>query len=162
MASLKVWHFFPNPLDLSDSWVSVIYTGAADGRGEIPFTGWGLPDASIMEHAPTEYIISVNVGYRENNTAGWRRFQKNIRYNSEMYESQNVLIFMSSLTDNNTYATAQMVGNLSVNPDFVNNSWIIYMKNVMAYLPNGTHQYPRNSNVFDANAVAMQGINIYY
>ena len=74
-----MWHFIPNPLSLGESLVTLNYIGAGDGYGEIQFTSWVLPDASIIEHAPTEYIMYVNVGYRESNTTNWAYFNKNIR-----------------------------------------------------------------------------------
>ena len=157
-----MWHFIPNPLSLGESLVTLNYVGAGDGYGEIQFTSWVLPDASIMEHAPTEYIMYVNVGYRESNTTNWAYFNKNIRYNSEMRESPNVLIFMSSRASNGKYVTAHMVGSLSVEPNFTDKKWEVYMDGVMAYLPSGAGEYPKNSTIFEANQVAMQGINIYY
>ena len=161
MASLKVWHFFPNPLDLSDAWTTLLYTNNTEGRGEVPTTGWGLPDVSIIKFAPTEYIVNVLVRYRKNNTAGWKSFSKNIRYNDEMYETQNVIVFMPYVDDNVAYTSAHAAGNLTVNKNYDANNWVIYLE-LLAYLPGDIIQFPKESGVFEANQVAMQGVNIYY
>lgn len=161
MASLKVWHFIPNPFDLSDSFATVVYSGTSAGTANIEFTGWGLPDVSIMSNAPTEYIVYLSAGYREDNNSDWNYFSKNIRYNAGMYETQNILMFMPSLTYNNAYRAAHLVGNLMVSTNFTDNKWIIQV-DIMAYLPNTPIQYPKDSSVVKADTVAFQGINIYY
>ena len=161
MASLKVWHFIPNPFDLSDSIATVVYSGTSAGSASIEFNGWGLPDVSIMSHAPTEYIVYLATAYRENNTSDWNYFSKNIRYNVGMYETQNILMFMPSLTYNSAYLAAHLVGNLTVSTNFTDNKWIIQV-DIMAYLPNTPIQYPINSSIVKADTVAIQGINIYY
>lgn len=161
MASLKVWHFIPNPFSLEESLVAIDYYGYSNGEAFIQFNGWGLPDISIMEHAPTEYMLYLHAGYRENNTAGWNYFDKTIRYNSEMNETQNVFMLMPIYTGNSNYVAAHLFGNLTVNPDYNNNQWTITI-DTTAYLSNNTIQYPNRSSVLEVNVIALQGINIYY
>ena len=161
MASLKVWHFIPNPFSLEESLVTIDYYGYSAGTALIEFNGWGLPDISIMEHAPTEYMLYLHVGYRENNTASWKYFDKTIRYNSEMSETHNVLMFMPIYTGNSNCVSAHLFGNLTVNPNYDNNQWTINI-DTTAYLYNNTIQYPNRSSVIEFNVIALQGINIYY
>ena len=161
MASLKVWHFIPNPLDLSDSLVYISYYGYTVGYALIGFGGWGLPDTSVIEHAPAEYIVYLKAGYRESSTTNWEYFHKSIRYNSEIYETQNILMFMPIPTSNGNYVSAHLVGNLTVSPEYDNNQWKIDIS-MEAYLSNNTIQYPQRSSVLEASVVALQGINIYY
>lgn len=156
-----MWHFIPNPLALEDSLVSINYYGYTEGDAAIGFNGWGLPDISIMEHAPTEYMFYLHVGYRENNTASWKYFDKTIRCNSEMSETHNVLMFMPIYTGNSNCVAAHLFGNLTVNPDYNSNQWTIII-NTTAYLSNNTIQYPSRSSVLEFNVIALQGINIYY
>ena len=156
-----MWHFIPNPLSLEESLVTIDYYGYSKGEGYIEFNGWGLPDISIMEHAPTEYVVYLHVGYRENNTANWKYFDKNIRYNSEMYETHTVLMFMPIYTGNSNYVAAHLFGNLTVNPEYNNNKWKITI-DTTAYLSDNTIQYPNRSSVIEFNVIALQGINIYY
>ena len=156
-----MWHFIPNPFSLEESLVTINYYGYTEGDASIEFNGWGLPDISIMEHAPTEYMLYLHAGYRENNTADWKYFDKTIRYNSEMYETQNVLVFMPIYTGNSNYVAAHLVGKLTVNPNYGGNRWTIII-NTTAYLSNDTIQYPNRSSVIEANVIALQGINIYY
>lgn len=47
-----MWHFIPNPFSLEESLVTIDYYGYSAGTALIEFNGWGLPDISIMEHAP--------------------------------------------------------------------------------------------------------------
>ena len=161
MASLKVWHFIPSPFSLEESLVTISYYGYSKGDALIEFNGWGLPDISMMEHAPTEYMLYLHAGYRENNTAEWKYFDKTIRYNSEMYETHNVLMFMPIYTGNSNCVSAHLFGNLTVNPDYNNNQWTINI-DTTAYLSNNTIQYPNRSSVLEFNVIALQGINIYY
>ena len=156
-----MWHFIPNPFDLSDSLVTIVYSGTSAGSADIEFTGWGLPDASIMSNAPTEYIVYLSAGYREDSNSDWNYFSKNIRYSAGMYEAQNILMFMPSLTYNRAYLAAHLVGNLMISTDFTNNKWIIQV-DIMAYLPNTPIQYPKDSSVVKADTAALRGINIYY
>lgn len=160
MASLKVWHFIPNPLDLSDSLVRVSYIGYSTGYAIVSFNSWVLPDTSVIEHAPIEYTVFLHVGYRESNTADWKYFDKNIRYNSEMNETHNILMFMP-IPANSNYVSAHLVGNLTVSPEYNNNQWIIDL-NMAAYLSDNTMQYPGRSAVLEVGVVALQGLNIYY
>lgn len=161
MASLKVWHFIPNPFSLEESLVTINYYGYSIGEASIEFNGWGLPDVSIMEHAPTEYMLYLHVGYRENNTADWKYFDKTIRYNSEIHETHNVLMFMPIYTGDSKYVAAHLFGNLTVNPDYTNNQWTINI-DTTAYLSDNKIQYPNRSSVIEFNDIALLGINIYY
>lgn len=156
-----MWHFIPNPLSLEESLVTISYYGFSLGYALINFNSWGLPDTSVIEHAPIEYIVYLKAGYRESSTTDWTYFDKNIRYNSEMYEIQNILVFMPVPTSNGNYVSAHLVGNLTVSPEYNNNQWKINVS-MEAYLSNNTIQYPNRSSVLEANVVALQGLNIYY
>lgn len=161
MASLKVWHFFPNPLALSDSIVSIGYYGPYNGEAFVEFNGWGLPDASVIEHAPTEYIAYLKVGYRQSNTAEWMFFEENIRCNPKMYETQNILMFLPYLTNDSTYVAAYLEGHWTVVANFTQNKWEIAIDS-RVFLPNSSIQYPQNSDLASVNTIALQGVNIYY
>lgn len=156
-----MWHFIPNPLSLEESLVTISYTGYSIGYTIVRFNSWVLPDTSVIEHAPTEYIVYLKAGYRESSTADWNYFHKNIRYNSEMYETQNILVFMPVPTSNGNYVSAHLVGNLTVSPEYNNNQWVIDLS-MEAYLSNNTIQHPGRSSVLEASVVALQGLNIYY
>lgn len=156
-----MWHFIESPFDLEESLVEIDYYGYTKGEALIEFNGWGLPDTSIMEHAPTEYMLYLHVGYRENNTADWKYFDKTIRYNPELHETYNVLMFMPINTGDGNYVAAHLFGNLTVNPDYNNNRWKITI-DTMAYASDNTIQYPNRSSLIEFNVFALQGINIYY
>lgn len=161
MASLKVWHFFKNPLDLNDAWVTIGYYSYSEGSVDVGFTNWGLPDVSILELAPTEYIVGLKVRYRETKTAEWQSLVKNIRYNSEMSELQNIIVFMTTMPGGDAYTSAHAAGNLTVSSNYNTNMWGIVLR-VTAYFPGDVVQYPQRSSVFEANNIAVQGVNIYY
>lgn len=156
-----MWHFFKNPLDLVDAWITIEYYGSTIGSGYINFNGWGLPDTSILELAPTEYILGLKIRYREDKTADWKSFVRNIRCSSEMSESHNIAIFVATMVGGGAYAAAHVFGNLTVSSEYTDNRWGVSI-DVAAYFPGDVVQYPQRSSVFEANNVAMQGVNIYY
>lgn len=156
-----MWHFIPNPLSLEESLVTISYYGFSIGYALIGFNSWALPDTSVIEHAPIEYTVYLHVGYRESKTADWTYFDKNIRYNSEMHETQNILMFMPIPTSNGNYVSAHLVGNLTVSPEYNNNQWKIDLS-AEAYLSNNTTEYPQRSAVLEFSVIALRGINIYY
>lgn len=160
MASLKVWHFIPNPLDLNDSLVAISYNDYLNAVGYVEWTSWTLPDVSIMEHAPTEYIGYLGVSYRSSNTGGWAHYPQVIRYNNEAY-GRNILAFLPYSIDQSTYAAAYLEGMWNVTIDSTNNRWKI-MISTLAYTYSESIQSPQNSDVIMVDTIAIRGLNIYY
>ena len=160
MASLKVWHFFSNPLELSDSLFSLSWLSPTSAEGYVDFTSWGLPDTSVIVGAPAEYIVYLRVGLRKNNTDKWTFFVRNFRYNSKAEETNNILIFMPFTTAREVYEANHLVGTGTVTLDSDNNRWRIHIS-ALAYLANGEIHSSQDSAV-SADAAALQGVNIYY
>lgn len=156
-----MWHFIESPFSLEESLVEIDYYGYSIGEASIEFNGWGLPDVSIMEHAPTEYMLYLHAGYRENNTADWKYFDKTIRYNPEIQETPNVLMFMPIYTSDGNYVAAHLSGDLTINPNYNNNRWKINI-NTTAYSSDGKIRYPNRHSDLEVNVIALRGINIYY
>lgn len=161
MASLKVWHFIPNPLALSDSFITLSFMDRLNAEGYVEWTGWELPDTSIIEHAPKEYMAYLRVDYRISNTASWEPHIKTVIYNTEVFNQNNVFMFMPNSIDQSTYSAAFLKGVWSASPDSTNNRWKI-ITSMMVYLSNGSIQSLQNSDVVMLATMALQGINIYY
>ena len=160
MASLKVWHFIPSPFAISDSLISISYNDYLNAVGYGEWTGWSLPDVSIMEHAPTEYIGYLLVKYRSSNTSGWTNYPQIIRYNNEAY-GRNILAFLPYSIDQSTYVAAHLEGMWKVTIDSTNNRWKIDIS-TLAYTYNESIQSPQNSDVINVDVMSIRGINIYY
>ena len=160
MASLKVWHFIPSPFEIRDSLIELRSNDNLNAVGYAEWTSWRLPDISIMEHAPTEYMAYLRVYYRPNNTASWGPYPQNIRYNTEM-SGRNILVFIPHTLDNSTYTAAHLEGIWKVTIDSTNNRWKIDIS-TLAYVPNGSIQSPQTSDLVTANTMSIRGINIYY
>lgn len=161
MASLKVWHFIPNPLALSDSFITLSFTDRLNAVGYVEWTGWSLPDTSIIEHAPKEYMAYLRVDYRISNTASWVPHIKTVIYNTEVFNQNNVFMFMPNSIDQSTYSAAFLKGAWSAAPESANNRWKI-ITSMMAYLSNDSIQSLQNSDVVMLSTMALRGINIYY
>lgn len=156
-----MWHFIPSPLSLEESLVEINYYGYSTGDAFLELNGWELPDASIMEHAPTEYMFYLHVGFRKNNTADWKYFDKNIRCNSETHETYNILMYMPSYIGDGKYVAAHLFGNLTIQHNY-NDNRLETIIDTTAYLSDNTIQYPNRSSVLEFNVFALRGINIYY
>ena len=90
-----MWHFIPSPYALSDdgSLFTLSYEDHLNAVGYAEWTGWRLPDISIMEHAPKEYMAYMLVRHRPTNTASWQPSPQIIRYNTETY-GRNIITFI--------------------------------------------------------------------
>ena len=155
-----MWHFFKNPLGLSDSLFSLSNVSPTSAEGYVDFTSWGLPDTSVIVGAPAEYIVYLRVGLRKSNKDNWTFFVRNFRYNSEVEEPKNILMFMPFTIAQETYEATHLVGTGTVTLDSNNNRWKIHIS-ALAYLPNGEIHSSQDSAV-SADAAALQGVNIYY
>lgn len=155
-----MWHFFKNPLGLSDSLFSLSNVGPASAEGYVDFTSWGLPNTSVIVGAPAEYIVYLRVGVRKSNKDNWTFFTRNFRYNSEVDETHNILMFMPFTTAQEVYETNHLVGTGTVTLDSNNNRWKIHIS-ALAYLASGEIHSSQDSAV-SADAAALQGVNIYY
>lgn len=160
MASLKVWHWFKNPLGISESLFSLTTLGLTSAAGYVDFTNWGLPDTSVIVGAPAEYIVYLRVGLRKSNKDNWTFFVRNFRCNSEVTETNNILMFMPFTIAQEKYEATHLIGHGSVTLDAPNNRWRIYI-DTLAYLPDGEKHTTQDSAV-SADAAALQGVNIYY
>ena len=160
MASLKVWHFIPSPFELNDSLITLSYSDNKNAVGHVEWTGWRLPDVSIMEHAPTEYMAYLLVYHRSSNTASWKPYPQIIRYNTETY-GRNILAFLPYSIDQSTYVAAHLEGIWKVTIDSTNNRWKIDIS-TLAYTYNESIQSPQNSDVVMVDTMSIRGINIYY
>lgn len=162
MASLKVWHFIPSPFNLSDdgSLFTLSYEDYLNAVGYAEWTGWSLPDISIMEHAPTEYMAYMLIRHRPTNTANWQPSPQIIRYNTKTF-GRNINTFIPYTLDQSTYSAIHLEGLWGVVIDRANNRWKILVS-VLAYTPSGSIQSPQNSDLVMVESMSIRGINIYY
>lgn len=162
MASLKVWHFIPSPYALSDdgSLFTLSYNDHLNAVGYAEWTGWSLPDISIMEHAPTEYMAYMLVRHRPTNSASWNPSPQIIRYNTETF-GRNIVTFIPNTLDGSTYSATHLEGVWSVVIDSTNNRWKIYVS-MLAYAPSGSIQNFQNSDIVMVESMSIRGLNIYY
>lgn len=160
MASLKVWHFFPNPLGVDHNLTSLTYTDNYHAYGYVDFTNWGFPDTSIIVGAPTEYIAYLPVKYRTINNSTWHDYGTSVRYNTEIYDLMNISMFLTYELDGGTYDAVHVVGHWTVT-DSANNRWKIDIS-MLAYSSKFEILAPHNNSYVDSNQIAIQGVNIYY
>lgn len=157
-----MWHFIESPYALSDdgSLFTISFYDYLNAKGYAEWTGWNLPDISIMEHAPKEYLGYMLVRYRPNNTASWDPYPLAIRYNTNLF-GHNILKFLPRSLDQSTYSAVHLDGGWAVRVDSTNNRWIIIVT-MLAYFPNDSIQNFQNSDLVRIESMSIRGINIYY
>lgn len=160
MASLKVWHFIESPFTISDSLFTISFYDYLNAKGYAEWTGWNLPDISIMERAHKEYLGYMLVEYRPNNTANWQSFPLAIRYNTNEF-GHNILKFLPYSLDQSTYSAVHLDGGWTVRMDSTNNRWTIIVT-MLAYLSNDSRQSFQNSDLVRIVSMSIRGVNLYY
>ena len=160
MASLKVWHWFENPLEPSNRLVALNTLSPSTAAGYVEFTNWGLPDTSVIANAPANYIAYLRVGLRDSNKDNWEYFTQTFRCSSGIDEPNNVVMFMPRITSGYNYNVTYLRGDLEITVDSANNRWKIHIF-AIAYLPDGQNHATQDSAV-SADGAALQGVNIYY
>lgn len=157
-----MWHFIESPYALSDdgSLFTISFYDYLNAKGYAEWTGWNLPDISILGGAHKEYLGYMLVYYRPNNTASWNPYHLAIRYNTNEF-GHNILKFLPYSLDQSTYSATHLEGGWSVRVDSTNNRWIIIVT-MLAYFSNDSRQSLQTSDLVRIESMSIRGINIYY
>ena len=156
-----MWHWFENPKPLIERLVALSAITAVSAEGYVDFTGWGLPDTSVIVDAPAEYVAELRIDLRKTSSDNWARYNRSFRYNSASQKQPNIFMFMPISLGSGSYEPVYLEGTGAVTLDSDNNRWRIFVQAV-AYFSNGKNIAAFDGSVINANIAIIHGVNIYY
>lgn len=166
MASLKVWHWFGNPLAVEDNFVNLFLLNDNDNIyiTYIEPTNWGIPEALFAMNPPTECIGLLRVRLKKSDNSE-HFFLSSFRYNSMALEPQNVSMhipFSFNHTTSSDIRTFIIIANGAIILDHGNKNFQVRITEQQVYHAFSSAWVTVTGNDPAIRAAAVQGINIYY
>ena len=161
MASLKVWHWFENPKPVAERLTALSTITASSAEGYINFTGWGLPNTSVIVGAPAEYAAELRIDLRKTSSDNWARYSRSFECSSAEKSQSNLLMFMPISRGSGVYEGVYLSGTGLITLDSDNNRWRIFVQ-AAAYFSDGKVVAAYEGSIVNANLAAIHGVNIYY
>lgn len=162
MASLKVWHWFENPL--SDEH-RLINLSPLDNNDNIfvayaRTVNWGFPDLAFTTASAIEYIGLVEFGAHSSYDKKWYYQRQSFRYNPALNEDNNIFLSVA-VRQSVGYNEYQLIASGYIYLDQAGEIWEMRISG-LAYSPDNMGLFPLRDGSVDTKRVAIQGVNIYY
>lgn len=166
MASLKVWHWFENPLAVEDNFVNLFLLNDSDNIyiTYIEPTNWGIPAALFTMNPPTECIGLLRVCLKKSDNSE-HFFLSSFKYNSTALEPQNVSMhipFAFNHATSSDIRTFILIANGSIILDHGNKNFQVRITEQQFYHAFTSMWVTVTGNSPAIRAATVQGINIYY
>ena len=163
MASLKVWHWFENPISEENRLVNLSPLDNNDNIFVmwIRTVNWGFPDTMLTTASAMEYIGLVEFGVYSGTDKAWKYHLKSFRYNPKVNEDNNIFL---AVTSNSVAASTneyQLIASGYIYLDQAGEKWEVRISGLV-YSPDTSFNYPLRNNTVNTRKAAIQGVNIYY
>ena len=161
MASLKVWHWFENPISEANR---LVHLSPLDNNDNIfvvwiRTVNWGFPDTMLTTVSAMEYVGLVKFGVYSGNDKAWHYYLKSFRYNPTLDESNN--IFLAVPKRPSLHGEYQLIADGLIYLDQAGETWEVRISGSV-YSPENRSLLPLRDKTVDTERVAIQGVNIYY
>ena len=166
MASLKVWHWFKNPVAAVDNFVNLFLL---DGSDDIYITylepaNWGIPAALFAMDPPAEFIGLLRIRLKKSDNSD-HFFIRSFRHNSAVLEPGNIFMnipFAFNALSSSDVRTYIMIANGAITLNHDTNSFQVRITSQQVYQPFTSTWVTVSGNDPTIRSVTVQGVNIYY
>ena len=166
LASLKVWHWFKNPVAAVDNFVNLFLL---DGSDDIYITylepaNWGIPAALFAMDPPAEFIGLLRIRLKKSDNSD-HFFIRSFRHNSAVLEPGNIFMnipFAFNALSSSDVRTYIMIANGAITLNHDTNSFQVRITSQQVYQPFTSTWVTVSGNDPTIRSVAVQGVNIYY
>lgn len=162
MASLKVWHWFENPLSDEHRLVNLSPLDNNDNIfvAWIRTVDWGFPDQVFTKASSIEYIGLVEFGAYSSYDKTWQYQRQSFRYNPTLNEDNNIFLAVT-VRQSVGYDEYQLIASGYIYLDQAGEIWEVRISG-LAYSPDHGGLFPLRNGSVDTKRGAIQGVNIYY
>ena len=166
MASLKVWHWFENPLSAVDNFVNLFLLDGSDNTyiTYIEPTNWGIPAALFTMDPPAEFIGLLRICLKKSDNSE-HFFIRSFRYNSAALEPGNIFMNIPlafNIISSSDVRTYIIISNGAIIFNHDNKNFQVRITSQQVYQPFANMWIDVTGNDPAIRAAAVQGVNIYY
>ena len=162
MASLKVWHWFENPISEENRLVNLSPLDNNDNIfvAWIRTVNWGFPDTLVTVASAMEYVGLVEFGAYSSYDKTWHYQRQSFRYNPALNEDNNIFLAIA-VRQSVGYNEYQLVASGYIYLDQAGETWEVRISG-LAYSPDNMVLFPLRDGSVDTKRATIQGVNIYY